>query len=188
MHSLSNPAIWYLMRGSGVVTLILFTGVVVLGIATTMRFRPGRLPRFVTLGLHRSVALLAVVFLAIHVATAVVDSFAKVSLAQVLVPLPSAKYGLFLGLGALSLDLIVAIVVTSLIRHRIGQRVWKGIHWLAYASWPIAFLHAVGIGTDKASGWFLDTAVACASVIVVAIFWRLVALRRPYPKYLGASS
>jgi len=188
VRGLSNPAIWYLMRGSGVVTLILFTGVVVLGIATTMRFRPGRLARFVTLGLHRNVALLAVVFLAIHVATAVVDSYAKVRLAQVLVPLPSARYGLFLGMGALSLDLVAAIVVTSLVRDRLGRRVWKGVHWLAYASWPIAFFHAVGIGTDKASGWFVDAAVTCVSVIVVAVCWRLLALRRAYPKYLGAQS
>ena len=188
MRSLSNPAVWYLMRGSGVVTLILFTSVVVLGIATTMRFRPGRLPRFVTLGLHRSVSLLAVLFLGIHVATALADSYAKVGLAQALVPLPSAKYGLFLGLGALSLDLLAAVLVTSVIRHRLSQRVWKGIHWLAYASWPVAFYHAVGIGTDKTSGWFVDVAVACASVVVVAVFWRLLALRRPYPKYLGAES
>lgn len=188
MRSLSNPAVWYLMRGTGVVSLILFTGVVVLGIATTMRFRPGSLPRFVTLGLHRSVSLLAVVFLGIHIATALADSYAKVGIAQVLVPLPSAKYGIFLGLGALSLDLIAALVVTSLVRHHLSRSAWKAIHWLAYASWPIAFFHAVGIGTDKASGWFVDVSVACASVIVVAVFWRLLALRRPYPKYLGASS
>lgn len=188
MRGLSSPEIWYLMRGSGVVALILFTGVVVLGIATTMRFRVGRLPRFVTLGLHRSMSLLAVAFLGIHVATALADSYAKVGIAQVLVPLPSAKYGPYLGLGALSLDLLAAVLVTSLLRNRLGRRLWKGIHWLAYLSWPVAFYHAAGIGTDRASGWFVDIAVACASVIVVTAFWRLLALRRPYPKYLGVES
>lgn len=188
MRSLNHPAVWYLMRGSGVVTLILFTVVVVLGIATTRRFRAGRLPRFVTLGLHRSVSLLAVVFLGVHIATALLDSYAKVGMAQVLVPLPSAKYGLFLGLGALSLDVLVAVMVTSLLRHHLSQRIWKGVHWLAYASWPLAFFHSVGIGTDKASGWFVDTAVACAGLVAASVFWRLLELRRPYPKYLGASS
>jgi sulfoxide reductase heme-binding subunit YedZ len=134
------------------------------------------------------VSLLAVVFLGIHIATAVVDSYAKVGIAQVFVPLPSAKYGLLLGLGALSLDLLIAVMVTSLIRHRLSQRIWKGVHWLAYASWPIALFHSVGIGTDKASSWFVDTAVACAGLVVAAVFWRLLELRRPYPKYLGASS
>jgi predicted ferric reductase len=188
VRSLNDPAVWYLMRGSGVVALILFTGVVVLGIATTRRFRAARLPRFVTLALHRSVSLLAVVFLGIHIATALADSYAKVSLAQVFVPLPSAKYGLALGLGALSLDLLLAVMVTSLLRHRLSQRVWKGVHWLAYASWPIALFHSAGIGTDRASGWFVDTAVACTGLVAAAVLWRLLDLRRPYPKYLGASS
>lgn len=188
MRSLNNPIIWYLMRGSGVVTLILFTVVVVLGIATTRRFRAACLPRFVTLGVHRSVSLLAVVFLGIHIATALADSYAKVGIAQVLLPLPSAKYGLWLGMGALSLDLIAAVIVTSLLRHRMSQRVWKSVHWLAYASWPLAFAHSVGIGTDKAAGWFLDTGVACAGLIAATLVWRLLALRNPYPKYLGTAS
>src|SRR5436305_9647246 len=113
------------MRGSGLVALILFTAVVVLGIATTMRFPPGRMPRFVTLGLHRSVSLLAVVFLGVHIATALLDSYAKVGLGQIVVPVPTSTYNLFLGLGALSLDLLAAVLVTSLLRHRLCRRVWN---------------------------------------------------------------
>jgi len=186
VRGLNHPMIWYLMRGSGVVTLLLFTIVLVLGIATTNRWRPGRLPRFVTLGLHRNLSLLAVVFLGVHIATALLDSYAKVGVAQTLVPLPSAKYGLWLGLGALSLDLTVAVIVTSLLRHRLSQRVWKSVHWLAYASWPVAFGHSVGIGTDKSAGWFEITAIACLGLVAATLVWRLLALRRPYPKYLGA--
>jgi predicted ferric reductase len=176
------------MRGSGVVTLILFTAVVILGTATTRRFRTAKLPRFVTLGLHRSVSLLAVVFLGVHIATALLDSYAKVRLPQLVVPFPTSTYNLFLGLGGLSLDLLAAVLVTSLLRHRLGRRVWKAVHCLAYASWPLAFAHSVGIGTDRTSGWFVDTAVACALLVVAAVVWRLFELRRPYPKYLGAAS
>lgn len=188
MRSLNDPAIWYLLRASGVVALILFTAVVALGIATTRRFRALSLPRFVTLGLHRNVSLLAVVFLGIHIATALADSYAKVGIPQVFAPLPSAKYGLLLGMGALSVDLLVAVVVTSLLRHRLSQRLWKSVHWLAYASWPLAFGHSIGIGTDKAAGWFLDTGVACAGLIAATVAWRLLALRNPHPKYLGTAS
>jgi methionine sulfoxide reductase heme-binding subunit len=188
VRSLNSPAVWYLMRGSGVVALILFTLVVALGIATTRRFRVPRIPRFVTLGLHRSVSLLAVVFLGIHIATALADSYAGVGLTQVFVPLPTARYGLYLGLGALSLDLMLALVATSLLRHHLSHRTWKAVHWLAYASWPIAFLHSVGIGTDRSAGWFVDVGVGCASVVALAVAWRLVALLNPHPKHLGAAS
>ena len=187
MRSLNHPMIWYLMRGSGVVALLLFTAVLVLGIATTMRWRAGRLPRFVTLGLHRNLSLVAVVFLVIHIATAMLDSYAGVHLAQVFVPMPARRYGLFLGLGALSLDLLLAVIVTSLVRHRLSQRVWKGVHWLAYASWPVAFVHSVGIGTDRHLGWFQLTALGCLGAVAATTGWRFASsLRRPYPKHLGA--
>lgn len=188
MRSLTN-ADWYLIRGTGVVTLLLFTAVVLLGIATSMRWRAGRLPRFVTQGLHRNVSLLAVVFLGAHIVTALLDSYAGVRLWQAFVPMPTHRYGLFLGLGALSLDLLLAVVVTSLVRHRLSQRVWKGVHWLAYASWPVAFVHAVGIGTDRHLGWFQVTAIACLGAVAAAVGWRFAgALRKPYPKYLEARS
>jgi methionine sulfoxide reductase heme-binding subunit len=188
VRSLNHPGIWYLMRGSGVVALILFTLVFALGIATTRRFRVARLPRFVTLGLHRSVALLAVVFLGVHIATALADSYAGVSLLQVFVPTAPSRYGLYLGLGTLSLDLLVAVLVTSLLRHRLGQRLWKGVHWAAYASWPFALAHSFGMGTDRSAGWLVDTGAACCAVVGAAIVWRLLALRNPYPKFLGAAS
>jgi sulfoxide reductase heme-binding subunit YedZ len=180
-----NPA-WYLMRGSGVVALILLTGVVVLGILTSNRAQIGRLPRFVTVGLHRSISLLSVVFLAIHIGTAIVDPYAAVGVVQVLLPLPSSGYTFWLGLGALSLDVVAAVIVTSLLRHRLSQRVWKTVHWLSYGSWPLAFAHGLGMGTDAGSLWFLAVALACAAAIVVATAMRLARAGRALPKSLGS--
>lgn len=123
MGSLTTAPAWYLMRGSGIMTLILLTGVVVLGIATSKHTQIGKLPRFATLGLHRSISLLAVVFLALHVVTAIVDPYAAVRVAQVVLPLPVGPYPLWLGLGALSLDVLAAVIVTSVLRHRLSRRV-----------------------------------------------------------------
>lgn len=187
MRSLTN-ADWYLMRGSGVVTLLLFTVVVALGIATFKRLRLARMPRFVTLALHRNIALMAVAFLAVHIVTAVLDSYAHVGLAQLFLPIGTSHYAVYLGLGALSLDLLAAVVLTSLLRPRLTQSVWKAVHWLAYLSWPVALAHGLGIGTDAASGWLVDTAVGCTALVGTTIAWRLLQLRQPHPKYLGASS
>jgi sulfoxide reductase heme-binding subunit YedZ len=186
MGSLTTAPAWYLMRGSGVVTLILLTGVVVLGIATSKHTQIGRLPRFATLGLHRSISLLAVVFLALHVVTAIVDPYAAVRVVQIVLPLPVGPYPLWLGLGALSLDVLAAVIVTSLLRHRLSRRVWKSVHWLAYASWPLAFAHGLGMGTDSSSAWFLGVAVTCAAAVIPAAAWRLTQSGQAAPKYLGA--
>jgi sulfoxide reductase heme-binding subunit YedZ len=168
----SGP-VWYLMRASGVVTLILLTGVFVLGIATTNRWRSRRLPGFATLSLHRSISLLAVVFLAIHLVTAVVDPYAAVGVAAVIVPFVAGKSAFWVGLGALSLDLTFALIVTSLLRRHLGPRVWRGVHWAAYLSWPLALVHSLGIGSDTGTVWLRAIAGACIGLVVAAVAWRL---------------
>src|SRR5581483_4150523 len=132
----SPSAFWYLTRGSGVVALLLLTASICLGIATTMRWRTNRMPRFAVAGVHRTVTLVAIVFVAIHVATTVVDGFAPIGWKDAVVPFLSPYRPLWLGLGAVAFDLLLALVITSLLRARIGYRLWRGTHWLAYASWP----------------------------------------------------
>jgi sulfoxide reductase heme-binding subunit YedZ len=171
---LTSGPVWYLMRGSGVVSLLLLTAVSALGIATVNRWRPGSMPRFVTLGLHRNVSLLAVAFLVVHVLTAVIDPQASVSAVAVVVPLPSDRYALWLGLAALALDLVVALVVTSLLRHRLSLRLWRAVHWLAYLAWPVALLHGAGMGTDASATWMLAVDGTCIALFAGAVALRLI--------------
>jgi methionine sulfoxide reductase heme-binding subunit len=169
---------WYLMRSTGVVALVLLTIVVVLGILTANRVRLGGQPRFVTAAVHRSTSLLSVVFLTIHVVTAVVDPYAAVSLLAVIVPGARAASTFWITLGALSLDLIIALIATSLLRARLGYRTWKATHWLAYLSLPLAFAHSIGMGSDATSVWFRLVALACLAAVLAATASR-VRLHRP---------
>ncbi len=170
---MTQPAVWYLMRASGAVALLLLTAVSALGVATVARLRPGRVPRFVTLGLHRNISLLAVAFLSVHVLTAVIDPDAAVQLAAVVLPTLSAKYGIWLALAALAFDLVVALVVTSLLRRQIPQRAWRGLHYAAYLAWPVALLHGLGMGTDKRAVWMLAIDAFCIALFAGAVALRL---------------
>ncbi|GAA3605425.1 ferric reductase-like transmembrane domain-containing protein [Kineosporia mesophila] len=167
---MSTDALWYLARGSGVVSLILFTVVVALGIGT----RSGRpfagMNRLVVASVHRSAALLALVFLVIHVVTLLFDPYAQLNLVDVLLPFGSGYRPFWVGLGTLALDLALAVTITSLLRDRIGLRAWKAVHWLAYAMWPIALVHGIGSGTDRSTLWLLAIDAVCVvSVIAVAV-------------------
>jgi sulfoxide reductase heme-binding subunit YedZ len=181
---LTSGPVWYLMRASGVVSLLLLTAVSALGIATVRRWRPGRVPRFLTLALHRNLSLLAVAFLSVHVLTAVIDPQATVSAVAVILPQPSSRYGLWLGLAALALDLVIALVVTSLLRHRLPPRLWRGVHWSAYLAWPVALLHGAGMGTDAGSGWMLAVDAACIAVFAGAVALRVISAPRAGAKHL----
>ena len=164
---------WYQGRGSGVVSRILLTVVVALGIAT----RSGRpafgLPRFALTAVHRSASLLAVAFLALHVGTLLFDPYAELNLVSLVVPGAADYRPLWVGLGAIALDLIIALVVTSLLRHRIGLRVWRFVHWAAYLCWPVALLHALGSGTDTGQLWLRVLVGVCCAVVAGCLLWRL---------------
>jgi methionine sulfoxide reductase heme-binding subunit len=170
----TNPAVWYLMRGTGVVALLLLTLVVVLGVATSHRQRLGSLPRFVTTGLHRNASLLAVVFVALHVLLAVLDPDASISVVSVVVPFASHFSTLSVAAGALAFDLLAAIVVTSLLRSRLTRRTWFGVHLCAYAAWPFAWLHGLGMGSDVGSLWLVAVETVTFLAVVAAVCWRLV--------------
>lgn len=170
-------ALWFATRGFGVVSLILLTTIVVLGVAGATRWRSTRWPRFVVAGLHRNLTLLALVFIALHVITTVLDGYAPISIVNAVIPFTSPYRPIWLGLGAVALDLLLALTVTSLLRARIGYARWRALHWFAYASWPIALVHGLGTGTDSRIGWFQVVAVVCVASVVTAVLWRVAANR-----------
>ncbi len=169
----ASTALWYASRATGVVALVLLTVVVVLGILVNRRGRLPGLPRFATTSLHRSISLLAVAFTAIHVITAIADPYVTIGLAAAVIPFTSAYKALWIGLGAVSLDIIAALIVTSLARARIGRRTWRAVHWLAYGCWPVALFHSIGSGNDLRSGGLLVLTIVCTAAVVGAAGWRI---------------
>jgi sulfoxide reductase heme-binding subunit YedZ len=177
-----GTALWYASRATGVVTMLLLTAVVLLGILVNRQGRLPGLPGFAVTGLHRNVSLLAVVFLAIHVLTAIADPYVTIGLAAAVLPFASAYKPLWLGLGAISLDLIGALILTSLVRARMSRRAWRGIHWLAYAAWPLAVVHSLGSSSDARSGLVLGVLAGCVLATLVALAWRLSHAAREIPR------
>jgi sulfoxide reductase heme-binding subunit YedZ len=166
-------AYWYLTRGTGVVALLLLTAGLVLGVMGPTAFQTRRLPRFVVSGLHRNVTLLALAFVVVHVVTTVLDTYTPIGLRDAFIPFVASYRPIWLGLGAVAFDLLLALIATSLLRNRLGFRAWRAVHWLAYASWPVALFHSLGTGSDARSAWMIVLAFACTVSVVVAMLWRI---------------
>lgn len=166
--------LWYLTRGTGVVALLLLTAVLVLGIAGTLGWQRPGWPRFLVADLHKYLTLLSIVFVAAHVVTTVADGFAPIRLLDAVVPFASPYRPIWLGLGAVAFDLLLALLVTSLVRARIGYGSWRAIHFLAYAAWPVALVHAFGTGSDGRTGWFALLGFGCAAAVGLAVAVRLL--------------
>jgi sulfoxide reductase heme-binding subunit YedZ len=186
--TLGPSAYWYLARATGIVSLLLLTASVVLGVLGPLRFAvPDRWPRFAIDTLHRDVSLLVIVVLVIHIVTSVLDGFAPINLLDAVLPFRSAYRPLWMGLGAFSFDLLLALVVTSLVRRRLGYRAWRAIHWLAYASWPVAVLHGLGAGSDTKSWWNLALTAACLVAVLAAVWARIHAASPAYGGFRQAA-
>jgi predicted ferric reductase len=177
-----NTAFWYASRATGIVALLLLTAVLVLGIGVNRQGRLPGLPRFAVTDLHRNLSLLSVAFIVIHVLTAVLDTYVHIPLLSAVIPFASGYERLWLGLGAVSLDITLAMIVTSLLRGRLNRILWRAVHLLAYASWPVAFAHSIGSSKDLQQGWLLGLAAGCAVIVAAAVVWRLAHAAREVPR------
>lgn len=182
----NGTALWYLTRASGVVSLLLLTVGLVLGILGTVRWRSERWPRFAVVSIHRNLTLFAIAFVAIHVLTTIADGYAPVGFKDAVIPFVSNYRALWLGFGAVAFDLLLALVVTSLLRARIGYRAWRAVHWLAYASWPFALVHGLGSGSDSRFGWLVIITIVCTGAVGAAFALRLLRSAGPLRLRVGA--
>ncbi len=168
-----NEALWALGRGTGVVALVMFTVTIVLGILGRSGRSVAGLGRFGVNEVHRTAALTGTTLVGVHVASLVLDPFAQLRLVDTVWPFLGAYRPFWLGLGTLAVDLHAVIIAVSLLRERVGPRVFRTVHWATYVLWPVAMAHAIGNGTDRASVWMLGLAAACTAAVVAAVGWRL---------------
>lgn len=176
---MNDILLWYTTRAAGAVSLVLLSIVTALGLLTAARAGGGRWPRFVTAALHRDLALTALMFLALHIITAAVDPFTHLGLSAVVVPFGSYYRTLWLGLGTVAFELMLAVLATSLLRSVFSLRAWRLVHWTSYAIWPVAVVHGVGTGTDSFSMVMLATTAVCVALVTAAAVWRFRAPRHP---------
>jgi sulfoxide reductase heme-binding subunit YedZ len=170
---MSSTYLWYATRASGIVALVLLTLTMVLGLVTSSRARARYWPGFAQQEFHRRISIMTVVFLAIHVLTSVLDTYVHIGWFATVVPFTS-HYGRFwVGLGAVALDLMMAVFVSSLLRMHIRPGAWRSIHWLAYGSWPIALAHTFGLGTDSGEQWVIVLGALCVLSVGLALLWRV---------------
>lgn len=166
-----NELLWYTSRATGMASIVLLTGVVVLGAVISGRGARTLESATVVTALHRWLSLGMTVFLLLHIGTAVVETYVSIDAISAIVPFTSGYEPLWVGLGTLAFDIVVAVVATSLLRERISERVWRVVHWAAYALWPLAVVHGFMLGTANEPLLRLTT-VACALAGVVALVWR----------------
>jgi len=178
--------LWYATRGTGAVTLVLLTASVVLGIAATRGWRLSGGSLFTIGSLHRTLSLLAVALLAVHIVTTLLDPFPHIGVAASVIPFSDGYRTLWLGLGTVAADILLALVITSLLRRRLGYGAWRSVHLFAYLCWPVALLHGLGTGSDARTTWMLALTIGCVAAVALAVAAHITAAR-PAPRVRAAA-
>lgn len=177
-----SQSLWLVSRGSGLILLVLFTAVVVLGVATRTGAVTRRWPRFAVAELHRTLSLFAVALLGLHVATAILDPYVTIRPVAAILPFTSHYETLAIGVGTLAVDLSGAVLITSLVRGRLGLRAWRAVHYLAYLAWPLAFVHAIRAASYDQHLWWVALAEwGSLAAVATAVTIRLLRRERPGP-------
>jgi DMSO/TMAO reductase YedYZ heme-binding membrane subunit len=181
--TLGQAPLWYLSRSTGIVSFVLITLTLCLGIASTQRaLASPRWPRFATQGLHRNVSLLALGLLGVHVVVTIADGYVDISWWALIVPGVSHYRSLWVALGTTAFDIVLVVVITSLFRLRMNADYWRWLHYTVYAAWPLAWLHFLKTGTDAAHGHFgLWVAIAGAALVGAAVGARTTVRDDPSP-------
>lgn len=167
-----NHLLWYLSRATGILSIVLLTAVLVLGMMISGRRRPEGDSATVVMAMHRWLSLGMVAFLLTHIATAIAETYVSIDLISAVVPFTSAYRTFWVGLGTLAFDILVAVTVTSYYRDRLSPRAWRAIHLLSYFLWPIAVIHGFVLGTANEPLLRAITGL-CGVVGAAVIGWRL---------------
>lgn len=167
-----NELLWFVSRATGVVSIVLLTAVVVLGIVLAGRRTARADHAAVVTALHRWLGLGVAAFLVVHIATAILETYVPIGIVSAVVPFTSGYAPVWVGLGTLALDLVAAIAVTSYWRHRMPERAWRAVHLLSYALWPMALAHGIALGTSV-EPVLRGITILCGIVGAAAIAWRL---------------
>ncbi len=174
---MSQHALWYATRATGIVALVLLTATTVLGVLTSVRFATTGWPRFTWQDLHRRLSLVGVLFVGLHITTTVVDGYVPIGWISAFIPFTSPYRRLWVGLGTVAVDLLLAVGISSIFRSHIRPATWRALHWLAYACWPIAVIHALGTGTDPRLAWVRVLVALCCASVAGAAVWRVARWR-----------
>ncbi len=167
---------WYVARSSGIVAWALILATIVWGLLLATKVlgrKPG--PAWL-LSLHRYLGALAVAFVGVHVAGIMLDSYTNFGITDVLVPFTGSWHPLAVAWGIVGMYLLVAIEVTSLLRHRMSKRAWHAVHLLSYFLFATTTVHMLTAGTDakalvaSSSAVLLGIAVTFGSVALY--LWR----------------
>jgi DMSO/TMAO reductase YedYZ heme-binding membrane subunit len=143
-----ETVVWEFIRASGLTGYIALTVSVVLGLSVSTRATDPISKRAHINEVHQTTSVLACVLIGLHVVLLLFHDYVDFDLAGLLVPFASDWRPVAMAAGIISMYLLLVLLLTSVLRARVGYRSWRALHFAAYPAWALATVHGVFGGSD----------------------------------------
>jgi DMSO/TMAO reductase YedYZ heme-binding membrane subunit len=176
----SDPTIWFVARASGLVAYALLTASVLAGLILKSKPFGRRLRAITAMEIHRTLSFLGLAAIGLHATALVLDKAAHITLSDLFIPGVAAYRPVWTGLGVISAELMVALIVSFPLRKVFGFKTWRKLHWASYGTFALAATHGITAGTDTGKSWTDAIYIGSLSLVAAAIAWRVLT-RSPVP-------
>jgi predicted ferric reductase len=171
-----TSAYWYMARAGGIIAYLLLWLSTVWGLTLSTKFGRKLIAAPVAYGLHEFLSILAVLFALLHSAVLLGDTYIHFTIFHLAVPFSAPYEPLWTGLGTLGLYLIIALTGSFYIRRQIGPKIWRGLHYLTFVAYLLAFGHGLKVGTDSTLLMIKLMYFSTGSTILFLTYYRLLTL------------
>jgi len=142
---------WELARASGLAAYAALCIAVLTGIAPRTQLLSFLASNRAVRALHDWTPWIVIPAALTHIVALLLDATAKVGVLDVFVPFLMSYGSLAIGLGTVSLDVLIIVLVTTWLRRAMNNGAWQWFHRLSYVGFVTLFLHAQLSGTDLTS-------------------------------------
>lgn len=175
----TDQFLWVLARVAGLSSYAALAIALVTGIALRTAVLDWLGSNRALRALHEYTTVLWIPLAGLHLVALLLDTTARIGLLDLVIPFHSAYGTLAIGLGALSVDVLLLVTVTALLKRRMNKDMWLWLHRLAYVAFALLFLHAVLSGTDFSDPVVSAITWATAAMLVMLALARAIWGRLP---------
>jgi methionine sulfoxide reductase heme-binding subunit len=167
-----SQVFWVASRGAGIGAIVLASASVGLGLAQRIPAVRARVRELRPV--HEALALATLAAIVLHGVLLLGDGWLKPTLAQLTVPFAASFSPFWTALGILSFYALALMSLSYYARGHIGVARWRALHRFTIVPWAGGLIHALGMGSDAGTTWFLALVGLTAVPALV-----LLALRSP---------
>ncbi|HEY8323202.1 MAG TPA: ferric reductase-like transmembrane domain-containing protein [Ktedonobacterales bacterium] len=174
----SNPFMWYATRAAAVSAYILLTLTVLMGLARSLTRAARIRVSWLVEENHQILAVIAAVFVGLHLLTLVLDPLIPFSLLNLLLPVAEPYSPLAVSLGVIALYGMIAVLLSSWLRHRMSYRTWRTLHYASFITFCLVTAHGIFSGSDSGQAWMTAIYDISAGLVALGMLTR-IAWRTP---------